>query len=307
MEIHEIRYFLAVCECLNFTRAAERCNVSQPALTRAIKNLEDKLDAGPLIHRERANTHLTELGWMMKPYFEHMLENLQEAAKLAKAYSGLNGGSLTLGIMCTIGPSQLVDLFTEFNHKHAGLELLLVDASAAELEDRLEKGELDIAISCNPGDANGQLHELPLYDERFVIAVAPGHPLASRQSVRLIDLNDENYLCRKNCEYRDYVRQLDIPGLINPQPFYSSERDDWIQYMALAGLGYSFIPEYAVAVPGLKVLPLVEPEITRTVSLFTVRGRPHSAAVGAFIRDARAYTWKRKQQDATGPLEASAA
>ena len=51
MEMHEIRYFLALCETLNFTRAAERCNISQPALTRAIKNLEDKIDAGPLVYR----------------------------------------------------------------------------------------------------------------------------------------------------------------------------------------------------------------------------------------------------------------
>lgn len=71
MEMHQIRYFLAVCEELNFTRAAERCNVAQPSLTRAIKLLEEEL-GGQLFHRERANTHLSELGRLVKPHLEEV-------------------------------------------------------------------------------------------------------------------------------------------------------------------------------------------------------------------------------------------
>src|SRR5690242_8318889 len=72
VEMHQIRYFLAVCETLNFTRAAEACNVSQPSLTRAIKGLEDEL-GGPLFRRERNNTHLTGLGEMMRPHLTQVL------------------------------------------------------------------------------------------------------------------------------------------------------------------------------------------------------------------------------------------
>ena len=73
MEMHQIRYFLAVCETLNFTRAAEACNVSQPSLTRAIKGLEDEL-GGPLFRRERNNTHLTGLGEMMRPHLTQVMQ-----------------------------------------------------------------------------------------------------------------------------------------------------------------------------------------------------------------------------------------
>ena len=69
---------------------------------------------------------------------------------------------------------------------------------------------------------------------------------------------------------------------------YRSERDDWIQVMALAGLGFTFIPEFAVTVAGLLTRPLVEPEVTRVINLVTVRGRPYSPAVGAFVRTAMA-------------------
>ena len=73
MEIHQVRYFLAVVETLNFTKAAERCNVSQPALTRAIQLLEHEL-GGLLFRRERANTHLTELGRMVLPHLKQSFD-----------------------------------------------------------------------------------------------------------------------------------------------------------------------------------------------------------------------------------------
>ena len=72
---------------------------------------------------------------------------------------------------------------------------------------------------------------------------------------------------------------------------FRSDRDDWVQSMVLAGLGFTFIPEYAVTMPELRVRPLVEPEITRTIQVATVRGRPHLPAVGAFVREVLAFPW----------------
>src|SRR5215470_402130 len=71
MELYQIRYFLALCETLNFARAAERCNVSQPSLTRAMQKLEQEL-GGLLVHRERRRTHLTELGELVRPMLEEV-------------------------------------------------------------------------------------------------------------------------------------------------------------------------------------------------------------------------------------------
>src|SRR5436309_12589735 len=88
MEMHQIRYFLAVCDELNFTRAAEKCHVAQPSLTRAIKLLEDEL-GGALFHRERANTHLSELGRMVRPYLEQVHGQAQEAKRQALEFTRL--------------------------------------------------------------------------------------------------------------------------------------------------------------------------------------------------------------------------
>ena len=111
MEMHQIRYFLALCEELNFTKAAERCNVAQPSLTRAIKLLEHEF-GGVLVNRERANTHLSELGRTMRPHLAEVYDNAQlarsEAGKLKKS----RRFTLRLGVMCTIAPAPLLILVT---------------------------------------------------------------------------------------------------------------------------------------------------------------------------------------------------
>jgi len=81
MEMHQVRCFLAVADQLNFTKAAEKCNVSQPSLTRAIKLLEEEL-GGVLFHRERANTHLSEPGKMLAPHLRQIYEESHEAKRL---------------------------------------------------------------------------------------------------------------------------------------------------------------------------------------------------------------------------------
>jgi DNA-binding transcriptional LysR family regulator len=84
MEMHQVRYFLAVATELNFTRAFETCHVSQPSLTRAIKLLEEEL-GGPLFHRERANTHLTELGLMTRPHLQAMYDESRATKRSVEA------------------------------------------------------------------------------------------------------------------------------------------------------------------------------------------------------------------------------
>src|SRR5215510_10270223 len=175
MEIHEIRYFLAVADTLNFTRAAERCNVSQPALTRAVQNLEGKL-GGPLVHRERGNTHLTELGRITLPHCREVLQQMEEARKRAKSFCTLEKTRLTIGLMCTIGPHRLVDLFSSFREDNEGVEVYMKDAPAGQLEEFLSKGYIFIFLMRHRPPTSTLFPYPTLFRERFVIAVGPGHP-----------------------------------------------------------------------------------------------------------------------------------
>lgn len=292
MELHQVRYFLALCEHLNFTRAAEKCNVSQPSLTRAIQNLEAEF-GGPLFHRERQRTHLTELGRVMRPYFEEVFKQTQAARDAAKTYAKLEDIPLNVGVMCTIGPAMLCDFVRVFRERHPGVELLLRDAAGSALTEKLLNGEMDVAIFGLPEGLDESLHAVPLFDERFVITCAPEHPFASKDVIRGSDLHDERYVNRYNCEYYEYAGNILRSMGIYVKMVMRSDRDDWVQSMILAGLGFGFFSEYAVTLPGLVMKPLIEPEFVRRINLVTVRGRPHSPAVGALVRSARTHPWPK--------------
>ena len=288
--MHQIRYFLAVCETLNFTRAAGACNVSQPSLTRSIKGLEDEL-GGRLFRRERNNTHLTDLGKMMHPHLTQVLIEIDAARERARSFAKLDDVELKLGIMCTIGPRRFVPFLQAFRERHPKVSLIMQDGSGSELQERLAQGELDIAVYGQPEEIDARFHAHRLYDERFVIGVGPGHPFDKQNAVRVKDLHDQAYVNRLQCEYFGHAGHIFRENGAKTRIVYRSDRDDWVQSMALAGFGFTFIPEYAVTMPGLRVRPLIDPEISRTVQVVTVRGRPHLPAVGAFVREILAFPW----------------
>jgi DNA-binding transcriptional LysR family regulator len=290
MEMQQVRYFVTLAQVLNFTRAAEQCNVSQPALTRAIQQLEHEL-GGPLFHRERGNTHLSELGRVMKPYLTTIHDQSCAAKEHARAASKLEKATLTIGAMCTIGPQLITDLIIRFRTAHPDVDLVMVDGGAPRMIEQLEKGELEIAIVGVPDELPETLHQLPIFEEPFVIVLPPNHRLCARNPIHAADLHDEPYVSRSNCEVFAPVRKdLNSRGIFMRKVF-SSTRDDWVQGMIKAGLGLGFFPEFSVSDPDLVVRPLVEPGYSRTIYVATVRGRPHSAAVGAFVQEARRYPW----------------
>jgi DNA-binding transcriptional LysR family regulator len=292
MEMHQVRYFLALADTLNFTRAAEQAHVSQPALTRAIQQLETEL-GGPLFRRERANTHLSELGRIMRPYLEAILAQSEAARDHAQRLAQA-GASLHVGVMCTIGPAMVSDVIAAFSRGHPDVELRVSDLPAGDLCERLARGDIDLGLYAGPEPLAERFHGLPLFQERFVICVPPEHRLAQQNVVRGADLHGERYVNRANCEYLDFARDRFREAGATLNRVFSSERDDWVQGMIKAGLGFGFFPELSVTDPALVTRELVDPEFVRTVQLVTVRGRPHAPAVGAFLQPARAVPWPER-------------
>src|SRR3954454_24218816 len=185
MELHQVRYFLAVADELYFTRAAEACNVSQPALSRAIQQLEGEL-GGLLFQRERARMALTELGRIVLPHLEQLYAELQKAKRLAKDFTHLTSTPLKLGIMCTIAPEPVIGLIASVQARHPGVELQLSDANAWDLQASLLRGDLEVAAYCLPGQApDERLHAMPLFRERMMVAIHRRHRLANADAIRV--------------------------------------------------------------------------------------------------------------------------
>src|SRR5271167_2683668 len=146
MEMQQIRYFIAVAKTLNFTQAAKDCNVTQPSLSRAIMSLEGEL-GGFLFRRERALTHLTDLGGMMLPLLTQCYESALSARALAASYKKGITAPLRLALSHTLSLTLLVPMLTELVKTFPGLELQFFRCSGPELTERLKSGSCDLGIA----------------------------------------------------------------------------------------------------------------------------------------------------------------
>jgi DNA-binding transcriptional LysR family regulator len=288
--MHQVRYFLAAAKALSFTRAAEVCHVSQPALTTAIKKLEAQLGS-PLFHRDGRQVALTEFGRRMQPHLSQILEQERAAEAVAKDFRLLNQVPVRLGVMSTIGPMRLAPLLAAFEQQSPGVETAVRDGAPEALAALLDADELDLSI-LNPLDGLGENYRAePLYRERYVVLLPPEHPLRESNRLALRDLSGQPYVDRLSCEMREMVMGVCSDMGVKLYARFRSEREDWVQAMVRAGIGFAFMPEYSVTHPDSTQRPLVDPAVDRTISLITVPGRKHSPAVAAFIRTVRTHKW----------------
>jgi DNA-binding transcriptional LysR family regulator len=290
MEMFQVRYVLAAARELNFTKAAAVCNVSQPALTKAIKTIEAELGA-QVFHREGKRILLSDFGRSLLPHFQHIVHETEATRILADNFRLLNKVPVRLGVMSTIGPVRLSRFLASFQKEFHGVEVAVTEASVGELKVEIERGELDLAI-LNAMDGLSHIFNVhELYKERYVVIFPPDHRLASLQAIRLSDLSNEPYVDRLSCEMREMVMAVCRDRGVTLYARFRSEREDWVQAMVLAHIGFAFMPECAVTSLDLLQRPLIEPEVTRTVSLVSAPGRPFSPATSAFVRAAKSFNW----------------
>lgn len=295
MEMHQVRYFLAAAKTLSFTRAAEDCHVSQPALTMAIKKLEAQLGS-PLFHREGRQNRLTEFGRRMQPHLSQILQQAKAAETVAKDFRLLNQVPVRLGVMSTIGPMRVAALLAAFEQQSAGVEVAVRDGAPEALAAQLDADEIDLAM-LNPLDGLGDGYRVEaLYTERYVVLLPPEHPLRERNAVGLRDLSEQAYVDRLSCEMRDMVMGVCSEVGVKLYARFRSEREDWVQAMVMANIGFAFMPEYSITHPDSVRRPLVDPSVERTISLITVPGRQHSPAVAALIRAMRSHKWPHRSE-----------
>jgi len=295
---------------LNFARAAERCNISQPSLTRAVQKLEREL-GGTLILRERRRTSLTKLGQVLRPILEEVMSQAQRAKSVAEQHLTRRKTALQLGIISSVGLARLAPLLGRFGAAHLGFKLQLVETSLQALEALLFGGQLDAAIVAYRGRPDKRLRYDRLYMERVVTVAPKGHRFEQYDGIRLHDLQDENLLFRANCELGEFLLESCRKRGFEPRVVYRSTREDWVQKMVATGFGVTIMPEFSHSDVATIARPLVDPDLVRELSLVTVAGRRHEPAVASLLRAFRSHTWEGKVQVDTAqlslPARASAA
>jgi len=287
MEVHQLRYFLAVVASGTFTAAAEACHVSQPSLSIQIAKLEEEL-GGPLVERHRNGVRLTDRGALFLPRATESLRQLEEAVKDMGDLDGLRRGVVTLGCLPTTGAYLLPPLLKAFRATHPGLVVRLREESSPRLAEALLEGEVDLAFIDEAGVAP-QIQAHPLFSEPLVVAVPQDHPLAGRGAVAIEALAKEPLIVMKSGHgFRKIVLEYLERRGIEPQIVYESSGIETVQALVEAGLGVSIVPRMVRKTPGPSYLDILPPTPTRTLSLAVRAGRalgPTAQALQRSIED----------------------
>ncbi len=291
MEFNQIRYFLAVAETLNFTRAAETCAVSQPALSKAIRKLEDTLGAD-LLDRDSQGVALTDFGRTMLVHFEHIESVRRKARDAAKLATKTTVERLNVGVMCTIGPHRFNQFLKDFYLGHPLIELTLHDVPSSAIPDLLLSGGLDCVFCARDDKEDSRFQVVNLFEEKLVVAFAENHRFNDFEDVSLAEVSKEVYLDRLHCEFRvDFFNITRARGL-DLKVALRSEREDWILELIHSGLGVSIIPESSVIMDTLTYRPVSDLKNLRKLELMTASNVMVSPVLVAFMDAAREFDWR---------------
>ncbi len=290
MEINQIRYFLALADTLNFTRASERSFISQPALTKAIQRLEESV-GGRLFERAHNTVQLTDLGRAMLPSFREIYASIVQARYSASRLARKLNDLVRVGVMCTIDFDYLMPCFTDVKDRLPTVDLIFSTGSFESLTDMLDRGDIDLAIMCSPHEIPQRFKGISLYAESYVVAVSSDHRFKSQGCIELAELHREHYCERVLCEYSSYISHLLHQRGIALDVVQESEREDWIQSMVRANFGVAFMPKSIAASANLDYVLISDAEIVRNISVFSQTERPVSANLQVVMDLLAEHNW----------------
>jgi LysR family hydrogen peroxide-inducible transcriptional activator len=245
MELHQLRYMIAVARTGNFSRAAEQCHVSQPSLSQQIQKLEDELGER-LFDRLKREVKLTAHGEVFLPRAVKILDEVEAATREAKEAKDLLSGSLTIGVLPTIAPCLLPAAMEFFMTKFPGVEIIVQEDTTQQLLRLTLACELDLALVSRP-IRDERLHILDLFTDELLLALPPHHKLVKKKSVSPSDLEGENLIVMKDghCLGEQVIGFCDRTDSRTRISFRSAQLET-IQSLVQAGLGISLIPAMAV-------------------------------------------------------------
>lgn len=289
MTLSEFRYIVAVAKELHFGRAAEKCFVSQPTLSVAVKKIEEELGV-TLFERHQHEISITPIGESIIKQAELILNETNNLKEIAKQNKDELKGDLKLGVIYTIGPYLLPKLIPNINKQASYLALIIEEDFTKNLTTKLKSGEIDVAILSNPFNESGISTEI-LYKEPFQVALPSGHPLAKKKKLKASDLLNDTMLLLKagNC-FRDQIIEL-CPSCINPlgkdkkiQKTLESSSIETIRQMVATGVGITILPSLSIgAQSGLKGLleyrPFINPVPYREIIIAYRKSFPGRKAI----------------------------
>ena len=295
MELTQLAYFVEVARLNNFTKAAERLKIAQPALSQQIRKLEQELGI-KLFKRTGRGVTLTGAGEQFFIGAEKTLAEAQMAKDSVKGFINSPHGNIMVGALESMVQTRLPGLLTAFSKNYPRIKEFIRENTTEPLLEALKKGELDLTLAHSEVTYSSNIDLVPpkglcskpLYQDELVLVVAKGHPLEKRKVISIKELREESFVSFK--EGSGIRSQL--LARCNGEGF-----DPLIAYecasprtLVAEGLGVSVLPRLMAESPGptISILPL-DPPLSRWVSVFYFEGRYLSPCAKVFLSFVERY------------------
>jgi LysR family cyn operon transcriptional activator len=283
MEMRHLRYFVALSDCLSFTRAAERVHVTQSTLSHQIRQLEEEIGQ-PLFERIGKKVVTTEAGELLRGFAARALREVDQGVALLKPGAGNLTGKVRIGATHTFNIGLIPECVSLFLARHPTVRISVEELSAEVICDRLQVGELDLGIAYRPEDPSDLWFE-PLYNEEMVFVVSNSHPLAGRKRIRMVELHRQD-LVLISTSFSTRTMLDECFRACGAEPTVVAEMSTVAPMLALVArtqigsiVAINAVPE---GMPGLTVIPLESPTPTRTPGILWRLGEAKPVFVQSF-------------------------
>jgi len=296
MELRHLRYFIAAAEEENVSRAALKLRVSQPGISRQIKDLEDEIGF-QLFERSAKSLKLTEAGKFFLTEAKSILQRADDAVKNARAVAGGTNGEINVGYAPSLTVQILPQALRAFQEKFPGVRVALHDLSTEEMLSQIGEKKLQVALTVRPPAKllrGLNIEELAHYT--ICVAVAPKHPLAKSKSISLEQISREPLLGYSRKDYPEYHEMLEkLFASIGRKPRIVGEHDGVTSIVAAveAGHGFALVPSCVACMvggspqgPRLKLIPL-KPALPAIPVVAIWRKESETELIEEFIAAAR--------------------
>ncbi len=280
ISINQVVAFSTVARTGSFAQAAIELHLSQPALSIAIKNLEDTL-GGKLLMRTTRAVSLTPEGKAFYPVAKRLLTDWQQSLQDVRNHFTLLRGKLEIAAMPTYATNLLPTILATFHHQHPDINVTVHDVIAETVVEMVREGRCELGVTFHPSDAP-DLHFTPLYTDRFMAILPAEHPLLTKPKLKWKDLLAYSHISlQRPAGTRALIDKALAENGLTLTPILESHQLVSVGRMVNAGLGLSVVPSTSAAQMremGLQCRPVFEPVITHEVGIVSHRKQALSVA-----------------------------
>lgn len=289
--LRQMRALVALAKTGSFTLAADHLNLTQSALSGQIKELEQMLGVR-VVERTTRKTQLSELGRELTPLFEKMLQDLDRAMADIASRKALKQGIVRIAAPQMLSCTLLPEAIAAYAARHPDIQVRLADSPVEQVSARVFSGEADFGIGPER-DATAEIEAQPLFEMPFVVVFPAGHALESRARITWADINDFPFISLQGQFTERLLRDMHVSFRdLSLNPYNEVTFMTTALAMVHARLGITVCLPYAekmVALYGLRMRPLVDPELTRRFFVYTRNARALSPAAESFVDFLREY------------------